>query len=45
MAGSDTANSFLLEEALEEAFAEVDTEGNGEISFGQFKQLIHNLLA
>jgi len=39
------AEQKIPEEALEEAFAEVDTEGNGEISFGQFKQLIHNLLA
>lgn len=31
-------------EALAEAFANVDPKGKGEISFGQFKLLIRNLL-
>lgn len=32
-------------EALEDAFAEVDTQNRGEITFAQFKIFIQNLLA
>ena len=44
-------NQFLCgsehmdKEALAEAFAQVDPQGSGEISFSQFKMLIQNLLA